>query len=144
LDLIHKMVPRCALTQSSVTNSCAYSMLTRKHALFVHLTLRPVQSACKQVKIRGCIQKFPDGVDKELYTLTKVNKATQRAMAVKLTILTHKIAIQLHLVAESCTICSSRARQPVRKLVDTLIFTALTAWLFMEMLISESAGCHKM
>jgi hypothetical protein len=28
-------------------------------------------------------------------------------MAAKLTRLTHQIAIQLHLVAESCTICSS-------------------------------------
>jgi len=31
-------------------------------------------------------------------------------MAAKLTRLTHKIAIQLHLVAESCSICSSRSR----------------------------------
>jgi hypothetical protein len=35
-------------------------------------------------------------------------------MAEKLTRMTHKIAIQLHLVAESCTICSSRSRRPVR------------------------------
>jgi hypothetical protein len=40
-------------------------------------------------------------------------------MAVKLTRLTHKIATQLHLVAESYTICSSRSRVPVRKLSDT-------------------------
>jgi hypothetical protein len=40
-------------------------------------------------------------------------------MAAKLTRLTHKIAIQLNLVAESCTICSSRSRRPVRKLLDT-------------------------
>jgi len=39
-------------------------------------------------------------------------------MTAKLTILTHKIAIQLRLVAESCTICSSRSRRPVRKLLD--------------------------
>jgi hypothetical protein len=38
-------------------------------------------------------------------------------MAAKLTRLTHKIAIQLHLVAESCTIYSSRSRRPVRKLL---------------------------
>jgi hypothetical protein len=43
----------------------------------------------------------------------------QRVMAAKLTRLTHKIAIQLHLVAESCTICSSRSTRPVRKLLDT-------------------------
>jgi hypothetical protein len=40
-------------------------------------------------------------------------------MAAKLTRLTHKIAIQLHLVAESCTICISRCRWPVRNLLDT-------------------------
>jgi hypothetical protein len=45
--------------------------------------------------------------------------ATQSVMAAKLTRLTHKIAIQLHLVAESSTICSSRSRRPVRKLLVT-------------------------
>jgi hypothetical protein len=45
--------------------------------------------------------------------------ATQRVMAGKITRLTHKIAIQLHIVAESCTICNSRSRWLVRKLVDT-------------------------
>jgi len=34
-------------------------------------------------------------------------------MVAKLTRLTHKIAIQLHLVAESCTIFSSHSRQSV-------------------------------
>jgi len=37
-------------------------------------------------------------------------------MEAKLTRLTH---IQLYLVAESCTICSSRSRRPVRELLDT-------------------------
>jgi len=37
----------------------------------------------------------------------------------KLTTLTHKIAIQLPLVAESYTGCSSRSSRPVRKLVVT-------------------------
>jgi len=40
-------------------------------------------------------------------------------MAVKLTRMTHKIAILLHLVTESCTICSSRSRRPVWKPLDT-------------------------
>jgi hypothetical protein len=56
------------------------------------------------------------------YTLTTIYirwEATQRIMAAKLTRLTHEIAIQLHLVAESCAICSSRSRRPVRKLLDT-------------------------
>jgi hypothetical protein len=41
------------------------------------------------------------------YMLTTINsrrEATQRVMAAKLTRVTHKIAIQLHLMAESCTI----------------------------------------
>jgi len=40
-------------------------------------------------------------------------------MAAELTRLTHKIATQLYFVAESCTICSSRSRRPVRKLLGT-------------------------
>jgi len=40
-------------------------------------------------------------------------------MAAKLTGLTHKIAIQLQLMAESCIICSSRSWRPVLKLLDT-------------------------
>jgi hypothetical protein len=40
-------------------------------------------------------------------------------MAAKLIGLTHKVAIQLHLVAESSTICNSRSRRTVRKLLDT-------------------------
>jgi hypothetical protein len=47
------------------------------------------------------------------------SEATQRVTAAKLTSLTHKIAIQLHLVVESCTIYSPRSRWPVRKLLDT-------------------------
>jgi hypothetical protein len=46
-------------------------------------------------------------------------------MAVKLIRLTNKTAIQLHLVAESCTIFSSRSTQPVRKLLDTPSYYAL-------------------
>jgi len=43
-------------------------------------------------------------------------------MAAKLTRLTYRIAIQLYIVAESCTICSSCPRQPVRKLLDTSLY----------------------
>jgi hypothetical protein len=69
------------------------------------------------ISIRKCIQKFPDWIITK-YTLTKINtrwEAKQRVMVAKLTRLTHKIAIQLHLVAES----SYRSRRPVRKLLDT-------------------------
>jgi hypothetical protein len=44
-------------------------------------------------------------------------------MVAKLTRLTHKITIQLHLVAESCIVCSSRSKRPVQKLLDTPSYT---------------------
>jgi hypothetical protein len=81
--------------------------------------------------VRGCIQKFPDWVITK-YTLTTINtrwEITQRVMAVKLTRVTHKRAILVHLVAESCTICSSRSRRPVRKLFDTPSYINLCSWL---------------
>jgi len=43
-------------------------------------------------------------------------------MAAKFIRLTHKVVIQLHLVAESCTIYSSHSSRPVRKLLDTLSY----------------------
>jgi len=46
-------------------------------------------------------------------------------MAIKLTRLTHKTALQLHLVSGRCTICSSRFRRPVRKLLDTLSYITI-------------------
>jgi hypothetical protein len=52
-------------------------------------------------------------------------EATKRITEAKLTRLTHEIATQLRLVAESCTICSSRSRRPVRKLLDTPSYVTL-------------------
>jgi hypothetical protein len=48
-------------------------------------------------------------------------------MAAKLTRLTQ--AIQVHLVAESCTICSSRSGRPVRKLSDVPSYFEVLCWL---------------
>jgi len=50
-------------------------------------------------------------------------EATRRVMAPKLSRLTHKIAIQLHSMAERCTLCSSRSRRPVRKLLVTPLYS---------------------
>jgi len=49
-------------------------------------------------------------------------------MTAKLTRLTHKIVILLHPVTENCTICGSRSRQPVRKLLDTPSYLLLRSW----------------
>jgi hypothetical protein len=53
-------------------------------------------------------------------------KATQSVMAAKQTRLTHKIAIQLQLLAESSTICSSCSKRPFRKLLDTPSYSFLS------------------
>jgi hypothetical protein len=59
-------------------------------------------------------------------TLTTINTLREATwvMATKLTRLAHKIAIQLHLVAERCTKYGSRSRRPVRKLLDTPLYTS--------------------
>jgi hypothetical protein len=70
-------------------------------------------------------------------------------MATKLTRLTHKIAIRLHLVAESCTICSSRSRRPVRKLlvnprISARIIISKTLFpciLFYSIFVSSCSKC---
>jgi len=62
------------------------------------------------------------------YMLATINtrwEATQRVMTAKLTRLTHKIAIEVHLVAESCIVRSFRSRWPVRKLLVTPSYTAI-------------------
>jgi len=46
------------------------------------------------------------------------NYFIQMVMAAKLTRMTHRIVTQLHLVAESYTICSSSPMRPFRKLLD--------------------------
>jgi len=56
----------------------------------------------------GCIHKFPNWIDNTRWETTQM-----------LTGLSHRIAIQLHLVAESYTICSSRSRRPVREFLNT-------------------------
>jgi hypothetical protein len=89
--------------------------------------VRPLDSLLRGILVSDFTSY--EGVSKSFRTesitkcsLTTINtrwKATQRVMTAKLTRLTHKIAIQLHLVAESFTICGSRSRRPVRKLLET-------------------------
>jgi hypothetical protein len=76
----------------------------------------------KVAGIYECVSKSFRTESITKYTLTTINtlsEATQRVMEAKLARLTYKIAIQLHLMAESCTICSSRSGRPVWKLLDT-------------------------
>jgi hypothetical protein len=61
-------------------------------------------------------------------------------MAAKLTRLTHKIAIHLHLVAERCTICSSRSRRPVWKLLDTPSYSPKQKEFYVYMALLSGAG----
>jgi hypothetical protein len=108
------------------------------------------------------VPRFMRVVSKSFWTFGITRwEATQRVMAAKLPRLAHKIAIQLHLVAESYTICSSRSKRPVRKLLDTpsyvkvvlifycTVFTSYPAklvpfcvrsWCFALMLIFEKSS----
>jgi hypothetical protein len=100
---------------------------TPSHAIYLKSILHyhPIYAQVFRVvafpKYEGVSKRFrTESIMK--YTLTTIDtrwEAIQRVMAAKVTRLTHKIAIQLHLVAQSCTICSSRSRRPVRKLLDT-------------------------
>jgi hypothetical protein len=62
-------------------------------------------------------------------------------MAAKLTRMTHKIAIQLHLAAESCTVSSSRSRWPVRKLLNTPSHATLEVFTAMKIQSHGLLGC---
>jgi hypothetical protein len=85
--------------------------------IYIGLTLRAFLT-----NYEGVSRRFRTELITKSTTTTTTNtrwEAKQWVMAAKLTILTHKIATQLHLVLESCTICSSDSRRLVRKLLDT-------------------------
>jgi hypothetical protein len=92
--------------------------------------------------VRGCIQKFPDWIDNEITTTTNTRwKATRRVTAAKLTRLTHKIAINLHIVTKSCIICISLSRRSVRKLLDSLAYPS--KWVILwRSLLHPSLSSH--
>jgi hypothetical protein len=65
-------------------------------------------------------------------------------MASELTRLAQKIAIQLHLVAKSCTICNYDSRRSVRKLLDTPSYAFLTVTvLFCSVLLRYVMLCSR-
>jgi hypothetical protein len=70
-------------------------------------------------------------------------EATQRVTAAKLARLTHRIAIQLHLMAEICTICSSRSRRPVRKLLDAPSYTEKRVAIREEVVMISLTGTRR-
>jgi hypothetical protein len=129
------------ITQKTTTwifNPITTSNLTKSADTFTQDALIKWFRECIINHMRGCIQSFrTESITK--YTLTKINtrwEVTQRVIAAKLTRLTLKIAIQLHLVAESCTICIYCSRRPVRKLLDT-------SSLFWFQIRSYGTGLHR-
>jgi hypothetical protein len=92
---------------------------------------QPHKATSRLYLLYECVSKsFRTESIKKWTTTTTINtswEATQRVMVVKLTRLTHKIAIQLHLVAESFTICSSRSRRPVRKPLDSPSYISVSS-----------------
>jgi len=62
-------------------------------------------------------------------------------MEAKFTRLTHKIATQLHLVAESYTIRSPRSWRPVRKLLVTPSYSVFIHMFEMRVVLCFSRAC---
>jgi len=73
----------------------------------------------KYKEYKGWSQKFPDWVDNEINNNKHTLRSNTKGYGGKTSRLTHKIAIQLHLVAESCSNCNPCSRRPVRKISDT-------------------------
>jgi hypothetical protein len=75
---------------------------------------------CFDCKYDGVSTNFrTESITTTTATINTPWEATQRFMAAKLARLAHKIAVKLHLVAESPTICSSLFRRPVPELLAT-------------------------
>jgi hypothetical protein len=97
----------------------------RVSQLFVHRTISLYTNFINVIWWAVCRRVYPkvSGLIRSRNTrLQKINthrEATKRVMASELARLTRKIALRLHVVAESCTICSSRSRRQVWKLLDT-------------------------
>jgi choline-glycine betaine transporter len=65
-------------------------------------------------------------------------------MTAVLTRLIHKIAIQLQVLVVSCTICSSRSRRSVRRLLDTTSDVVLAGYfiVFVTVLFVEETAAR--
>jgi D-alanyl-D-alanine carboxypeptidase len=70
----------------------------------------------KNKTILGCIQKFPDWVDNEINNNKNTLSSNKKVSGGK----THYTDS-----ADSYTICSSRSRRPVRKLLDTPSYASM-------------------
>jgi len=102
-------------------NNTAHYLPPHLESFRVHRIYKP-RSKDVQVKAYEGVSKSFRAESITEYTLTAINtrwESTQRVIAAKLTRLTHKIPVQLHLVTESWTIYSSRSRRPVRRILDT-------------------------
>jgi hypothetical protein len=108
--------------------------VTEGHPTIAHIYFpSSITPTLQLVNIWECIQKFPDWADNEINN----NKHSLRSNTN--TKLTHKIATQLHLVAESCTVCSSRSRRPDRKLLDTPLYVV---WAKLRLKPRHVGPCH--
>jgi hypothetical protein len=100
-------------------------IVSANRALLLHPTILHVPYVTITEPYDGVTKSFrTESITKYKLTIIKTRwEATKRVMAAKLTRLTQKIAIQLHVVAESCNNCSSCSRRPVQKLLDTPSYT---------------------
>jgi hypothetical protein len=98
--------------QDSLDGGSAHSNASHRRAQHTHTHTHKMRTyECESKNFRT------ESVTKCMLTTINTRwEETQMDMVAKLFRLTHKLVVQLHLVARNCTICSSRSRRPVRKL----------------------------
>jgi hypothetical protein len=94
-----------------------YSRVQNIHCILFHEMYYTIKYT---YTYKGVSKSFwTESIKKYMLTTINTQEAAQRVMVAKLTRLIHKMVIQLHFMADSCTICSSCSRWLVWKLLDT-------------------------
>jgi hypothetical protein len=91
-------------------------------------------------RYEGVSKSFRTESNNEIYAYNKKHslRSNTKGYSSKTHRLTHEKAIQLHLVAENCTIYRSRYRRPVRKLLDTPSYAFFLEYLLPYITIHKS------
>jgi hypothetical protein len=122
-----RRMPPCTMSVQNIPSQARYSLCVlycvTRWSFIPMCVMFSVKSGLRRFitgRIWDCIQTFPDWVGNEINNNNKnLLRSNTKGYGDKTHWTDSQNTIQLHLLAESCTICSSRSRRPVRKLLDT-------------------------
>jgi hypothetical protein len=126
----HNYRTECDIKQNYFQNVAVIQRTSFKVNLFEPTTSYECQFQCTRV-----YPNFPDWVGNEIYVYLWYYSLVcplQRVMAARLTTLTHRLAIQLHLVAESCTAVLAPGGQSENFWIHTLIAPTPNIFVFVR------------